>query len=123
MPSNEDPGACIVVIGIVMAVADWIIFETGFLIFVGIFIVFIGIASSSSMKRKASSRVSSPQINNNQNKPQLVERIPQEIKIVKKSSRKTYVLPILWGKNGFRYLSSMWKYYRLNIYFFDSLQE
>jgi len=98
MPSNEDPGACIVVIGIVMAVADWIIFETGFLIFVGIFIVFIGIASSSSMKRKASSRVSSPQINNNQNKPQLVERIPQEIKIVKKAPEKHMFCPYCGAK-------------------------
>ncbi|MFX1363305.1 MAG: hypothetical protein ACFFCE_16680 [Promethearchaeota archaeon] len=79
MTNNEDPGACIVVIGIVMAVGDWILFNTGFLIFVGVFIVIIGIATSSNFKKKVSSTVSHPQMNYTQNNTQIIETVSQDI--------------------------------------------
>ncbi|MFW9988159.1 MAG: hypothetical protein ACFFC3_05845 [Candidatus Odinarchaeota archaeon] len=88
MTKNEDPGACIVVIGIVMAVGDWIVFNTGFLIFVGVFIVIIGIATSSSFKKKVSSPVSHPQTNYTQNNTQLIEKVPQDITPVQNFRKK-----------------------------------
>jgi len=41
--ADEEPGPCLIVIGIVMAVFDVIIIESGYLVYVGGFLIFLGI--------------------------------------------------------------------------------
>lgn len=46
MAADEDPAPCLIVIGIVMAVFDVIIIESGYLVYVGGFLIFLGIVAA-----------------------------------------------------------------------------
>ena len=92
MPKNQDPGACIVIVGIVIVVADVLVFYTSFLIFVGIFIVLMGICSSGGFNKRKS-QTQSNQITETQNSKQFVQEAPQRIRKIEEPNKVHKLCP------------------------------
>ncbi len=78
--ADEDPAPCLIVIGIVMAVFDYVIIESGYLVYVGGFLIFLGIiaaiASNNQRQKAARTNIVQPQ------PPQpVVQAPPQEFRL------------------------------------------
>jgi len=78
--ADEEAAPCLIVIGIVMAVFDVIIIESGYLVYVGGFFIFIGIimaiATANKAQRGTPTRTVQPQP-----PQQVVQQPPQEVRI------------------------------------------
>jgi len=82
MAADEDPAPCLIVIGIVMAVFDVIIIESGYLVYVGGFLIFLGIvaAIATNNQRQKAARTTIVQ-NQTVIQPQpVVQAPPQEVR-------------------------------------------
>ena len=99
--ADEEAAPCLIVIGIVMAVADVIIIESGYLVYVGGFFIFLGIiiAIATNSQRQRAATTKPIQTQPAQPAQPVVQAPPQEVIIPSPSPPEAHKFCPYCGKS------------------------